>query len=170
MEVVVLNKKTTSLIGQGITILATILALKMIFQTLFILPEEVSKAKTNELSIKKAYTTSNIIDSALSEKNVPEPFLFKKDVESPFSQLNSKPVTKRSTSKTPKAIIPRKKVFLKGILDKKNALALLEDEQGKTFICKIGDQVYNWTVTEIRDQHVVIKDGSFEEILKVKGR
>ncbi len=165
-----LNKKTISLLGQGITVICLILALKMIFEILFNLPEQISKAATNELSIKKAYTTSNIIDSALSEKNVPEPFIFKQDVGSPFSQLNSKPVTRRSTNKTPKVIIPRKKVFLKGILDKKNALALLEDEQGKTFICKIGDQVYNWTITDIRDQHVVIKDGSFEEVLKVKGR
>lgn len=164
-----LNKKNIALLAQILTIIFMVFAIKVTFEIFTDSSQKLSKAASQKLSIKTAYTTSNVIDSALSEKNVPEPFVFKKDITSPFSQLDSKPVKIRNTTKV-KNVVLRKKVFLKGILDKKNALALLEDEAGKTFICKIGDQVYNWTIAEIRDQHVVIRDGSYEEILKVKGQ
>lgn len=165
-----LNKKHITVIVQICTVLLLFFSFRIIISILFE-SNNTDVSNTLELSsIKKTYTSSNLIDSALSEKIVPVPFEFKQDVSSPFSLLNAKPVNKRSTSKKVKSPIIRKKVFLKGILDKKNALALLEDEQGKTFICKIGDHVYNWTVVEIEDQQVVIKDGTYKEVLKVKGR
>lgn len=165
-----INKKNIAIIVQIVIVILIFFSFKLIIDIFSDTSKVISGSENSISSIKKAYTTSNVIDSALSEKVVPEPFVFSTDISSPFSQLNAAPIRKKGGKMPSKPIMPRKKVFLKGILDKKNALALLEDEAGKTFICKIGDQVYNWTVTEIRDQHVVIKDGSYEEVLKVKGR
>lgn len=165
-----LSKKNISYIAQVLFVLFTLISLKIIIDMFTTTPNLLSEAVLKKESIKKGFTSSNVIDSALSEKIVPKMFTYKDDIKSPFALLNGRHVTKRKTTSKVKAPLDRKKVFLKGILDKKNALALLEDDKGKTFICKIGDQVYNWTVSEISEQHVVIKDGSYEEVLKVKGR
>lgn len=165
-----LSKKNISYIAQALFIVFSLISLKMFFDVITTTPKLLSEASSMNESIKKGFTSSNVIDSALSEKIVPKMFVYKSDIKSPFYLLNGKPAIKRKSTSKAKIPVDRKKVFLKGILDKKNALALLEDEKGKTFICKINDQVYNWTVTEISEQHVIIKDGSYEEVLKVKGR
>lgn len=165
-----MNKKTLSVALPVISFVFIILSLKILLNNFTGNGNSNIDDRSSNTNLKIDLTSSQVVDSALSDKVVPRHFEYKEDLKSPFSLLDGKAVRRRSSGKVAKTTVVRKKVFLKGILDKKNALALLEDEKGKTFICKKGDQVYSWTVTEIEDEHVVIRDGKYEEVLKVKGR
>ncbi len=106
------------------------------------------------------------VDKVLATKIETTDFTFKGSFDSPFSQLFNNGVTRRTTGRKTKPVV--KRLFLKGTLIKDNALAIIEDEDGKTYICKQGDKVHNRLIENISNDEVTIKDVSGKTVLKVK--
>ncbi len=107
-------------------------------------------------------------DKALSIKARKKDFIFKETFSSPFRQLYGMPIRK-SPGVSHKTHL-REPLFLKGTLIKENALAIIEDQSGKTFICKKGDMVHERKVVSIGEDRVIIKDSGGMETLVVKER
>ena len=61
-----------------------------------------------------------------------------------------------------------KNLFLKGTLIKEGALAIIEDEDGKTFICRQGEKVHNRLIVKVGEDEVTIKDDNGTIVLKVQ--
>lgn len=106
------------------------------------------------------------IEKALKTTIKIQAFDFKDNFDPPFQKLI--PVNQRETPTIPLQPVEQKKLFLKGTLLKDNALAIIEDEAGKTYICKEGDKIHNRTIALIKDNKVTIKDVSGTEVLNVK--
>lgn len=107
-----------------------------------------------------------LINRALEMKAQSADFVYKGNFVSPFRKLTFVP--RRKAGSAPKKQKEVKKLFLKGTLIKENALAILEDEEGKTYICKEGDYVHNRLIANIADNQVTLSDGSGSTVLKVK--
>ncbi len=109
-----------------------------------------------------------LVDQALKTKTRAFTFTFKGAFKPPF-RLVSGVKRKRAGGKAkPRQV--HKKLFLKGTLIKDNALAIIVDEDGKTFICKQGDRVHNRLVGEIEEDRVTIRDKRGNTVLKVRDR
>jgi len=108
-----------------------------------------------------------LVDKALQTKTKAYTFTFKGSFDSPFRKISG--VTRRKGGGGKQKPV-YKKLFLKGTLIKDNALAIIEDEDGKTFICKAGDRVHNRLVARIKPDMVTIRDNGGTTVLKVKER
>ncbi len=108
-----------------------------------------------------------LVDDALKTKTKSISFTFDGTFDKPFRKISG--VTRRSPKST-KAKPVLKKLFLKGTLIKNNALAIIEDEDGKTFICKKGDRVHNRLIVKIGKDMVTIRDSGGTTVIKVKDR
>lgn len=109
-----------------------------------------------------------LVNKALEIKAQGKDFIYEGTFDSPFRKLSFVPG--RRAGSTPKKQKPVKNLFLKGTLIKENALAILEDEDGKTYICKQGDYVHNRLVAKITEDEVTITDAGGSTVLKVKER
>lgn len=109
-----------------------------------------------------------LVNKALEIKAKGKDFVYRGSFDSPFRRLSFVPG--RKAGSTPKRHKEVKNLFLKGTLIKENALAILEDEDGKTYICKEGDYVHNRLVTNIANNQVTLSDGGGSTVLKVKER
>ena len=106
------------------------------------------------------------VDKALEKKIKPTFFKFEGVFDPPFRKLPGDKVKSRSMTPAVKPVL--KRLFLKGTLDKKNALAIIEDEDGKTYICKEGDKVHNRLIFRISEDQVIIKDNGSKTVLLKK--
>lgn len=132
-----------------------------ILSTLIRTPHNVDQ---KEKSIKlKAF---EYVEKALNSKTKAHNFTFKGLFDSPFRRLSG--VTPRRTGRSKKIV--RKELFLKGTLIKENALAIIEDENGKTYICKQGDRIHNRLIVSINEDKVTIHDEEGTTVLVVKDR
>jgi hypothetical protein len=106
------------------------------------------------------------INRALESKGETRNFVFSGTVSSPFRPLSTQGVGRRKTGKTVKTVY--KTLFLKGTLIKEGALAIIEDEDGKTFICRQGEKVHNRLIVKVGEDEVTIKDDNGTTVLKVR--
>ncbi len=109
-----------------------------------------------------------LVNRALKTKTRPYTFTFEGSFDSPFRKTSGVKRRKAGRVAKPRAVV--KKLFLKGTLIKENALAIIEDEDGKTFICKQGDRVHNRLIASIGEDMVTVRDNGKSTILKVKDR
>lgn len=105
-----------------------------------------------------------LINQALAEKKQQPPFVFTSLPVSPFRLTGSLYSDKRAVSPAP---LPVVRLTLRGTLKKETPLAILEDEQGKTYICKRGDTVMNWSVQEIQEDRVTLQGSRGKAVLNV---
>jgi hypothetical protein len=109
-----------------------------------------------------------IIDQAL--KDVPDQNFFNYigDFDNPF-QTNTQSANQNSRSPgIMKAAPERIQLKLKGILSNEQPLAILEDNDGKTFIRGVGDSVGNQKISSISTSRVTILDGKKRYEITVK--
>jgi hypothetical protein len=105
-----------------------------------------------------------LINSALSEKKQQAPFIFPGLPVSPFRMAGSVMSEKRGVSV---ASAPLLQLRLQGTLNKENGLAILVDEQNKTYICKKGDTILTWIIKDIMEDKVTVQVGHTVKILSV---
>ena len=105
------------------------------------------------------------VDKALEKKTRSPSFSFDDTIDSPFQKLNMRKIQRRSGKPIKKKIYIE--LSLKGTLNKRNPLAIIEDENGKTFICKEGDKVHGRLIYKISEDKVIIKDAGKQTILLV---
>lgn len=125
---------------------------------------EKSTSREQELKLKGF----ELVNRALKTKSRKYTFVFEGSFNSPFRKISG--VKRRKSGRGTKPKPTYKTLFLKGTLIKKNALAIIEDEDGKTFICKKGDRVHNRLIASIGEDMVTIRDNGRTTILKVKDR
>ncbi len=109
-----------------------------------------------------------LVDQALETKTQAYTFTFKGSFDPPFRPILG--VKRRKTGGVAKPKQVYKKLLLKGTLIKDNALAIIEDEDGKTFICKQGDLVHNRVIGTISEDKVIIRDKGGTTELKVRDK
>ncbi len=124
-------------------------------------PDEINQQQRN-LKLK----AFEDINKALASKTETHNFNFTGKFSSPFCPLSSKGVKHRKTGKVVKTVY--KKLFLKGTLIKEGALAIIEDEDGKTFICRQGEKVHNRLIVNVGEDEVTIKDSNGTTVLEVR--
>lgn len=124
-------------------------------------PDNVSRERKN-LKIK----AFERINKALTLKKETSKFVFKGAFASPFRPLSDQGIKRRKTGKIEKTVY--KDLFLKGTLIKERALAIIEDEDGKTFICGQGEKVHNRLIVKVGEDEVTIKDDNGTTVLKVR--
>ncbi|MFW5775211.1 MAG: hypothetical protein ACOCW2_02880, partial [Chitinivibrionales bacterium] len=102
------------------------------------------------------------IEKALTNVKVSEPFSLPADMSSPFRIAGYPRRPKRTAPAGPR--YERVTLRLKGILAKDNSLAIIENQTGKSFICREGDTIGEQTVEKIGAEQVVMKDklGTYE--------
>ena len=106
------------------------------------------------------------IDKVLASKKESRNFIFKGPVASPFRPLSGQVVQRRKMGKAAQTVY--KNLFLKGTLIKEGALAIIEDEDGKTFICRQGEKVHDRLIVNVGEDQVTIKDDNGTTVLKVR--
>jgi hypothetical protein len=127
-------------------------------------PPQQQLADTQDIRIK----AFELVDQALATRSKEVDFSFEGDFESPMRKLTTAPQERKPGMKIrPNAI--RSDIFLKGILIKDDALAILGDAEGKTYICKQGDRILDLVIVGIGNDQVTVQntDGS-RVTLKVK--
>lgn len=106
------------------------------------------------------------VDKAL-EKKIHSPFfVFEANFDPPFRKLTGSSIRPRNVNR--KNPVVKKQLFLKGTLIKDNALAVIEDEDGKTYIRKEGDVIHNQVIVSIMPDQVKIRVGKKIEVLTIK--
>lgn len=123
---------------------------------------------TSVHSTKIENESFKIIDLALKEVVNQNFYNYVGDFENPF-QKNSITTNSESESTSPKTNVPdRIQLKLKGILSNERPLAILEDNEGKTFIRGVGDSIANQKIYAISGSNVTILDGKkkYEIIVK----
>jgi|GEM_PF-4731843 len=63
----------------------------------------------------------------------------------------------------------RPAIVLKGVLAKKNPLAIFEDERGKTYICAVGDTIAGAVVRAIDEEKTTLRDGAGTFVISMTG-
>lgn len=124
--------------------------------------------RSKEHSSKIQNERFKIIDQALKESVNQHFFNYTGDFENPFqngpSIRNEQSSVTTSKPKGPERIPLR----LKGILTNDRPLAILEDDNGRTFIRGVGDSVENQRIMSISGGKVTILDGKSKYDIVVK--
>ena len=130
----------------------------------FFEPSDQGAYKDKDITLKEF----ELVNKALEIKARSKDFIYEGTFDSPFRKLSAVP--RRRTGRVPRKQTAFKKLYLKGTLIKENALAILEDEDGKTYICKQGDSVHDRLIKSIDNDKVTITDAGGSTVLKVKER
>jgi hypothetical protein len=95
------------------------------------------------------------LDNALNRKITADTFQYVANFETPFRMTGD-----NGQKKIPKVNLPvRPRLLLKGILQKNVPLAIIEDEQGETFIEGVGKSIHGQEIVKISNNSVTLKDG-----------
>jgi hypothetical protein len=99
-----------------------------------------------------------VVDKALKAKMQIKSFSFSGNFEAPFRLQNA--VEQRDRSFIPKqpAAPVRPVLIFRGILQKQNPLAIIEDEAGKSFICKVGEEIVGQKLVKIEPGRITLSD------------
>ncbi|NLD98718.1 MAG: hypothetical protein GX640_02495 [Fibrobacter sp.] len=103
------------------------------------------------------------IERALKIESKSDFFTYSATFESPYRKKGETVQVDKNIKQLPGPIRPR--LILKGVLLNANALAILEDEQGKTYIRGAGDTILDQqTIIAIKANRVIMRDrqGSYE--------
>jgi hypothetical protein len=95
------------------------------------------------------------IDAALNRKTVIDPFVYAGTFETPFRVCGDNPMTRKLPEK---ALPERPQMMLKGILQKSQPLAILEDTHGETYIRGVGEAALDQEIVKIQDNRVTLHD------------
>jgi hypothetical protein len=115
--------------------------------------------KADATSLAPAAQTAEV-RAALAGMPLEKPYVYAGGFECPFRAYGAGPSNDR-----PVHAPARRPVFaLKAILTKGHPQAILEDDQGATFICGAGDSVRNQRVVSIGERGVTLRDrqGTYE--------
>lgn len=106
------------------------------------------------------------IDAALNKKVALDTFNYIATFESPFRKRGEDPARNAANKKLD--LSGRPKLFLKGILQKNAPLAILEDENGETYIRGIGDKALDQEIFKIADNRVTLRDsrGNYDLVVE----
>jgi hypothetical protein len=123
-------------------------------------------ATSQELREDVEIKTFSKIDSALGAEVAFAPFSYSGDFKTPF-RSDTKRAARYGRRSPSKPAYTRPKLRLKGILAKENPLAIIQDESGKSYICKKGDAVQEQLVANIEAGVVTLRDRSGDYSLRV---
>lgn len=138
--------------------LLVISAVMFIFSGFIItdLPGDLSKnPESDNNSIKITTSELDLINNALENKSHNDFFTYVGQFESPFRKRTDL-VQNHAAVNSP--LLKREKLYLKGILIKNKPLAILENEQGETFIRGIGDTVLDQEILKIKETSITLRD------------
>jgi hypothetical protein len=125
-------------------------------------------SKSKEHSSKIENESFKVINQALKEGVNPHFFNYTGDFENPF-QNGPTADNEQSSVTTSKPNEPKRiQLRLKGILTNERPLAILEDDNGRTFIRGVGDSVENQRISAISGGKVTILDGKCKYEIVVK--
>lgn len=94
------------------------------------------------------------LDNALNRRVTADTFQYVGNFETPFRIAGD-----NGQKKVPKVNLPaRPRLLLKGILQKNVPLAIIEDEQGETFIEGVGKSIHGQEIVKISNNRVTLKD------------
>jgi hypothetical protein len=94
------------------------------------------------------------LDNALNQRITADTFQYVGNFETPFRIAGD-----NGQKKVPKVNLPaRPRLLLKGILQKNVPLAIIEDEQGETFIEGVGKSIHGQEIVKISNNSVTLKD------------
>lgn len=125
-------------------------------------------SKSKEHSSKIENERFKIIDQALKEGVNPHFFNYTGDFENPFQNGPTAGNEQSSVAATKPKAPERIPLALKGILTNERPLAILEDNNGRTFIRGVGDSVENQRIMAISGTKVTILDGKSKYEIVVK--
>jgi hypothetical protein len=113
-----------------------------------------------------AHSELNKMDAALNKKISLDTFNYIATFESPFRKCGEDP--SRNTANKKHDLSGRPKLFLKGILQKNAPLAILEDENGETYIRGIGEKALDQEIVKIADNRVTLRDsrGNYDLVVE----
>jgi hypothetical protein len=113
--------------------------------------------QSNSLSIQDeslAQREVKKLDNALNRRITADTFQYVGNFETPFRMTGD-----NGQKKVPKVNLPaRPRLLLKGILQKDVPLAIIEDEQGETFIEGVGKSIHGQEIVKISNTSVTLKD------------
>jgi hypothetical protein len=109
-----------------------------------------------------------IIDQALKEVVDQNFFNYVGDFENPFKKSPFSSNTSSESSVTKVTTPDHIQLKLKGILSNERSLAILEDNEGRTFIRGVGDSVESQRICAISGSVVTILDGKKKYEITVK--
>ena len=106
------------------------------------------------------------MDAALNKKISLDTFNYIATFESPFRKRGEDP--SRNAANKKQDLSGRPKLFLKGILQKNAPLAILEDENGETYIRGIGEKALDQEIVKIADNRVTLRDsrGNYDLVVE----
>src|SRR5512133_1245500 len=94
------------------------------------------------------------LDNALNRRITADAFQYVGNFETPFRMKGD-----NGQNKVSKVNLPaRPRLLLKGILQKNVPLAIIEDEQGETFIEGVGKKIHGQEIVKISNNSVTLKD------------
>ncbi len=94
------------------------------------------------------------LDAALNRSIIADTFQYVGNFETPFRMTGD-----NGQKRVPKVNHPaRPRLLLKGILQKDVPLAIIEDEQGETFIDGVGKIIHGQEIVKIGNNSVTLKD------------
>jgi hypothetical protein len=98
------------------------------------------------------------IDNALKSTTLMQPFAFKGEFEGPL-RMQGAGVAGNDRESHRVSAPTRPPLIFKGILMKESPLAIIEDETGKTYICKVGEEVLSQKIIKIQPTSLTLSDG-----------
>jgi hypothetical protein len=106
------------------------------------------------------------MDAALDKKISLDTFNYIATFESPFRKRGEDP--SGNTANKKQDLSGRPKLVLKGILQKNAPLAILEDENGQTYIRGLGEKALDQEIFKIIDNKVTLRDsrGNYDLVVE----
>jgi hypothetical protein len=125
--------------------------------------------RTSPQSLQSDLPGSSREDTVASKPLVKKSIVYSGEFESPFRVAGKWTETPENGGAAAVAY-SRKKISLKGILSKEKPLAILEDDQGKTYICGAGEQVLDQKIVNIGADRVTLRDrrGTYDVAVQEK--
>ncbi len=139
------------------------------FMAVALLTGHFSKLPAASIAGDKAFSDAvALADSALKFQPLVSVLQYKGNFENPFkpaAEAFAPPVKKGPALLSPETQV---KLSLKGVLLKKQPLAILEDDSGKTYICGIDETVRGQRVEQIESTSVLLRNSLGSYTLTVK--